>query len=99
LPSPHNRSLSIGEAIQAKNQRNAAARSWLDALIDQVLGIDFTQPFQREGRPRAVAQQPLQALAVFRLDAHADIKRRRQPLSTAHPSARRVHSPSSSSSN
>jgi hypothetical protein len=49
-----------------QHQAGAAARSWLDALIDQVLGIDLTQPFQREGQPGAVAQQPLQAQAIVR---------------------------------
>lgn len=57
-----------------QHQAGAAAPSRLDALIDQVLDIDFTQPFQREGRPRAVAQQPLQALAVMRFDVDACIK-------------------------
>ena len=58
-----------------QHQADAAARSRLDALIDQVLGIDFTQPFQREGRPGAVAQQALQAQAIVRFDAHAGIER------------------------
>jgi hypothetical protein len=34
-----------------QHQPNAAARSRLDALIDQALCIDFTQPLQRKGRP------------------------------------------------
>ena len=45
-----------------------------DALIDQVLGIDFTQSLQCEGRSGAVAQQAFQALAVVRFDAHAGIE-------------------------
>ena len=52
---------------------DAAARSRFDTLIDQVLGIDFTLPFQREGRARAAAQQALQAQAIVRFYAHAGI--------------------------
>jgi hypothetical protein len=28
---------------------DAAARTWFDAFIDQMVGVDFTQPLQREG--------------------------------------------------
>jgi hypothetical protein len=66
---------SLDQFEWGQHQADAAAHSRLDALIDQVLGIDFTQPFQREGRPRAAAQQALQPLAVARFDAHAGIKR------------------------
>jgi len=38
-----------------EHQVDVAARSWLDALIDRALGIDFTQPFHHEGRPRGSA--------------------------------------------
>jgi hypothetical protein len=64
-----------------QHQADAAARSRLDTLIDQALRIDFTQSFQREGRPGAVAQQALQPLAVARFDPHAGIERetRRDP--------------------
>jgi len=65
---------TLDQFERGQHQADAAARSRLDALIDQVLGIDFTQPFQREGRPRAAAQQALQPLAVARFDAHAGIK-------------------------
>ena len=68
-----------GQAIEqfkrGEHQRDAAARARLDALIDEVLRIDFTQPLQRKGRPGAVTQQTLQALAVIRFDAHAGIHR------------------------
>jgi len=43
----------------------------LDALIDRALRIDFTQSFQRKGRPGAIAQQALEALAVMRFGANA----------------------------
>jgi hypothetical protein len=40
-----------------------------------VLCIDFTQAFQREGRPGAIAQETLQPVAVVRFNAHAGIDR------------------------
>jgi hypothetical protein len=66
---------SLDQFEWGQHQADAAARSRLDALIDQVLGIDFTQPFQREGWPRATAQQALQAQVIVRFDAHAGIHR------------------------
>jgi hypothetical protein len=62
---------------RGQHQADAAASSRLDALIDQALRIDFTQSFQREGRPRALAQQALQPLAVARFDPHAGIEGKR----------------------
>ncbi len=40
-----------------------------------MFGVDFTQSFQSEGRPGAVAQQTFQPLAVGTLDAHAGVER------------------------
>ena len=66
---------TLDQFERGQHQADAAARARLDALIDQVLGIDFTQPFQRKGRSGAIAQQSLQALAVGCFDAHAGIER------------------------
>ena len=57
-----------------QHQADAAARPRLDALIDQVFGVYFTQSFQGKGRPGAVAQQALQAWPVVPLDAHAGVE-------------------------
>ncbi len=40
-----------------------------------MVGVDFTRTLQREGGANAVAQQPFQALAVGRFDAHAGVER------------------------
>ena len=43
-----------------------------------MLGVDFTQPFQRKGRPGAgfcSAQQTFQTIALVGLDAHLCIDR------------------------
>lgn len=55
---------TLDQFVRREQQSDAAAGTRLDALIDQVFGVDFTQSFQRKGRPGAVAQQALQTLAV-----------------------------------
>ncbi len=68
-----------------EHQADAAAGTRLDALIDQVFGVDFTPALQCEGRSGAVAQQPFQARAVGPFDAHADVEREAAPvLPTRH---------------
>ena len=57
-----------------EQQADAAAGTWLDALIDQVCDVDFTPTLQREDRSSAGAQQPFQALAVGPFDAHAGVE-------------------------
>lgn len=68
-----------GEAIEQFEGRqdlaDAPARSRLGALIDEVLRIDLPQPFLREGRAGAVAQQALPPLPVVPFDAHASVER------------------------
>ena len=59
---------------------DAAAGTGLDALVDQVFGVDFTQTLQSEGRSSAVAQQPFQALAVGPFEAHAGVEREAAPV-------------------
>lgn len=66
---------TLDQFERGEHQADATARAWLDAFIDQVLGIDFTQSLQRKGRPGAIPQQAFQALPVRRLDAHAGIER------------------------
>ena len=46
---------AIEQFGRGQHPRDAATRARLDALIDQGLRIDFTQPFQRKGRPSAIA--------------------------------------------
>ncbi len=75
-------------AIQAENQCDAAARSRLDALIDQALCIDFTQALQRKGRPGAIAQRSLQAEAIVRFYAQAGIDREAPLRDPKSPSSR-----------
>ena len=50
-------------------------RAGLHALVDQMLGVDFTPAFQRKGRASALSQQPFQTAALVRLDAHLSIDR------------------------
>jgi hypothetical protein len=57
------------------NEADAAAGTRLDALVDQVFGVDFTPALQREGRTSAIPQQPFQARAVGAFDAHAGVER------------------------
>ena len=40
-----------------------------------MVGVDFTQALQREGRASAIPQQPFQARAVGAFDAHAGVER------------------------
>jgi len=57
------------------HQAHVATRAWLDALIDQMLGCDFTQPFQRKGGVGAILQQRFETVALAGLDAHLCIDR------------------------
>jgi len=72
----HEISGPIEQFERGEYQADAAARARLDALVDEVLGIDFAQSFEREGRPGAVTQQALQAFLVLRFDAYAGIERK-----------------------
>lgn len=58
-----------------EHQADAAAGTRLDALVDQVFGVDFRPALQREGRASSIPQQPFQARAVGAFDAHAGIDR------------------------
>jgi len=40
-----------------------------------MLGVEFTQPFQRKGGPGAIPQQTFQAIAFVGLDAYLCIDR------------------------
>ena len=79
MPMPARRRNQRGEAVEQfqrrQHQADAAAGTGLDALVDQMLGIDFAQPLQCKRRPGAVAQQTFQAGAVMGLDAHLGVDR------------------------
>ncbi len=62
---------TLDQVERPEHHADAAAGTWLDALIDQVFGVDFTQTLHSEARSSAVAQQPVQARAVGPFDAHA----------------------------
>jgi hypothetical protein len=66
---------TLDQFERCEHQADAAAGTRLDALVDQVFGVDFTQALQRKGRASAVAQQPFQARAVGAFDAHAGVER------------------------
>jgi hypothetical protein len=57
--------LEWGQAL-----RGTAAGAWFRGVVDEVLGIEFAQPIQSEGRPGAIAQQALTPGTVSGLDAH-----------------------------
>jgi hypothetical protein len=58
-----------------EHEADAAAGTRLDALVDQVFGVDFTPALQREGRASAIPQQTFQTRAVGALDAQAGVER------------------------
>ena len=49
--------------------------SRLGEAIDELVVGELLEPLQREGRSRAIAQQPLQPGAIAALDAHRGIQR------------------------
>jgi len=57
------------------HQADASSRPRFHALIDQILGVDFPQPFQRKGGTGAVAQQTFQAIARVGPDTFQGIDR------------------------
>jgi len=65
---------AIEQFKRGQHQCDATTRARLDALIDQMLGIDFPQSLQGKGRPGAIAQQTFQAFPVLRFDTHAGIE-------------------------
>jgi len=79
---------TVEQLLRCPHQADAATRPRLHALIDQVLGIDFTQALQRKCRTGAVAQQTLQTLALVGLDAHLGIHRE---AATVLPLAHHLH--------
>ena len=66
---------TLDQFERCEHQADSAAGTRLDALADQVFGVDFTQALQREGRTSAIPQQPFQARAVGAFDAHAGVER------------------------
>jgi len=65
---------TLDQFERCEHQADAAAGTRLDALVDQVFGVDFTPTLQREGRASAIPQQPFQARAVGAFDAHAGVE-------------------------
>ncbi len=53
----------------------AHARPRLHALINQMPGVDFTQPFQRKGGTGAIPQQTFQTITLVGLDVYLCIDR------------------------
>ena len=66
-----------------QKQADIATRARFHALIDQVLGVDLAQPFQRKGRAGTVAQQSFQAVAVGPLVAPSASTEKPPPCSHA----------------
>ena len=60
---------------ERRPHRTDAAATWFDAFMDEMDGVEFTQTLQREGGASTVAQQPFEALAVGRFDAHPGVER------------------------
>jgi len=75
---------TLDQFERSEHQADAAAGTWLDAFIDQVFGVDFTQALEREGRASAVAQQTFQArvgVAVCRIgELSRRCRERRTPV-------------------
>ena len=69
------RSQSLQQFEWRQDLAHPSAWSRLGAFIDQVFRVNFPQPFLREGRPGAVAEQALQTLPVVGLDADTGIQR------------------------
>nr|WP_287635228.1 hypothetical protein [Accumulibacter sp.] len=65
---------TLDQFERRQHYADAAAETRLDALLDQVLGVDLTQALQREGRASAIPQQPFQAWPVGTFDAHAGVE-------------------------
>jgi len=63
---------TIEELQRGRHQAHAAG---LHALVDQMPGVDFAQPFQRKGGPGAIPQQTFQTAALVGLDAYLCIDR------------------------
>jgi hypothetical protein len=67
-----------GQAIEqfqrCQAQLRAAIGLRLVEAIDDLLVAGLLEPLQSRGRPRAVAQQPLQSGAVSAVDAHRSIQ-------------------------
>ena len=60
---------AVDELQRGQELRATAARTRFAGLVEQELGIPLLQPFQRERRAGAVAQQSLQSRPVGGLDA------------------------------
>ena len=65
---------TLDQFERRQHQADATAGTRLDALIDQVFGVDFTQALEREGRASAIPQQTFQTRAVGAFDAHAGVE-------------------------
>jgi len=66
---------TIEEWHRRLHQADAALWAGLDALVDQMPGVGFTQAFQRKGRACAIPQQPFKTAALVSLDAYVSIDR------------------------
>jgi hypothetical protein len=62
---------TLDQLERRQHQAVAAAGTQLDALIDQVVGVDFTPTIQRDGRASA-ADVPDRAVGPF--DAYAGVE-------------------------
>ena len=69
-----------GEAVEqferGQELRATAAGAPFRGVVDEVLGVEFAQPFQGERWPGAVTQQTLASGAVLGLDAHRAVDRK-----------------------
>jgi hypothetical protein len=74
-PRRNQRRQTIEQLYRCRHEADADTGAGLHALIDQVLGIDLTQPFQCKGQTGTVAQPALQTVALVGGDAHLGIDR------------------------
>jgi hypothetical protein len=68
---------TLDQFQRCQAQLRAAIGLGFRQAIDELIVADLLEPLQRKRRPRAIAQQPLQAGAVGALDAHRSIQRKR----------------------
>jgi hypothetical protein len=65
----------VDQLQRCERQRRGAIALWFGQPIGDLLVIDQLQAFERERRAGTIAQQPLQAGAIVRRDAHRGIQR------------------------
>ena len=76
----------FGEAVQElqgrEAQRGAAGGVGLRQEVEDLVGaaVDEVKPFEGEGRPGAIADEPLEACAVGGLDADAGVQAEPTPV-------------------